>query len=156
MLAQNEKTYSRNCDKPEDFCIDGSEIVTKEVLSKLKFISKIKSSQKINVVSMRPSENTFFSWINRKWWEGETFDDTYIFLDKTIQEAFELCRNYSTRPDSFYKEMGLRINNSLVGVKTGLNSLKETYSNNVMYVSKIESIEETLDAKICFLERYMK
>lgn len=136
-----------------DFVVDGAEKNIQEIVSKLKFISKIQPGQKINVSVMSPSKLGVLPWLYRKFWLVEDSASTQCFLDTIFHEAFQTSENYLKRDDPFYREMGTIIREALKESKLGLKALAKTYEKDVMFVSKIETVESTLDAKLRLLNQ---
>lgn len=138
----------------KSFVIDGSEHSVQSVISKLKFISKIKEGEKIDVSTLTLCDNTWLSSLYRTLLRrGESREATLIFIRGVLGEAFDLAYNYLCREERFYKDIGKTIIISLQESKSGLSQLANSYLDDRMFISKIEALISTLDTKIKDLER---
>ena len=132
----------------KNFVASGNERQVEAVVSQLKFISKMQSGEKINVKTMNVSLGTYKDRLYRTFITGETRDDTLIFIHDVINNALELVYLYDGMKDDLYSNMSSLIVKSLQDSKIGLKNLMETYERDRMYVSQIEALMSTLEAKI--------
>ena len=149
MLGNEEK----NTHSITNFTMDGTEKTIQDILSKLKFVSKIQKGYKVNVKELSFNNNNFLEWIKRKWY-GETKEDTLKFVEDLYDLSFKTIINFKKRDELFYRNMSNNILNALQDSKEGIHSLIETYKEDVMFVSRIEALESTLDTKINMLNNY--
>lgn len=138
----------------KSFVIDGSEHSVQSTISKLKFISKIKEGEKIDVSTLTLCDSSWLSSLYRTLLRrGESREATLIFIRGVIGEAFDLAYIYLCKEERFYRDIGKTIIISLQESKSGLLKLTNSYSDDRMFVSKIEALISTLDTKIKDLER---
>jgi len=141
----------------KSFVIDGSENSVQDIVSKLKFISKIKEGEKLDVSTLTLCENTLFSSLYRTLLRrGESREATLVFIRGVIGEAFDLAYVFLCRDSPLCNDIGETIVSSLHESKSGLLKLTKSYTDDRMFVSKIEALICTLDTKIKDLERDIK
>ena len=136
---------------------DGSDRSVQDIIGKLKFISKIKEGEIIDVNNLTLSEGgwvtstyrTIFRWT--PW--NQSREDSLNFFRETVSIAFDLASRYMASGDIFFQELGARIICSLEMAKKGINNHTQTYKTDPMYVSKVEAFLETLDANLIDLKR---
>ena len=130
------------------FAASGNEKQVEAVVSQLKFISKLQPGEKINVHSMNISSVRYTDRLYRTFVSGESRDDTLLFIHEVINRALELIYSYDSMHITLYLTMSALIVSNLQDSKKGLQNLMSTYEHDRMYVSQIEALLATLDAKI--------
>jgi hypothetical protein len=124
-----------------------------EVISKLLFVSRLQPGEKIDVSSLSVQPNTYAVQLYRTILaRGESRVTTLDFIRQTLDEAFELARAYSERTDPYSQRVGRMLIDALASAKTGIVSLTETYKDDRMFVSRVETLAGTLEAKIADLD----
>jgi hypothetical protein len=127
---------------------DGGQHSVQDVLSKLKFISTIKPGEKIDVASLSVQPNTLMARLYRSVLaRGESRVATLEFIQQTLDRAFAFVINYEddegpAAPTSTLRRMLLE---AISGSKAGIMSLAQTYKDDRMYVSRVETLVQTLD-----------
>ena len=134
------------------FSIDGTDINVQDVLSKLKFLSKIKKGEKLNVTSLTISEDTFFTNIQRYFHVLESRDKTLEFIKRVSDDALNIALKCLQSRDSFHHNIGRIVISNLREIKGGIDNLGSTYGEDRMFVAKIETFQTLLDVKIMDLE----
>lgn len=133
----------------KNFVIDGGDRSVQDIVSKLKFISKIKPEEKMDVATLALNENTIITSIHRTLLSrGESRATTLEFIRATIGEAFDISSRYMKRDEYFFRGIGKMVLESLKEINIGLENLKETYKTDRMFISRIETLQRTLDAKL--------
>jgi hypothetical protein len=133
----------------KNFVTDGSERSVQDTVSKLKFLAKIKSGEKVDIQSLKMviaddwGSRLYRTVIAR----GESRDATLEFARGVIGEAFDLAQRYLAREQAFFRQIGNMIVQSLQESKSGLTNLAKTYQSDQMYASRIETLIATLDTK---------
>ena len=143
------------------FVIDGSEHSVQDVISRLKFISTIKPEEKIDVSTLSIQNIGILGRLYRTFFaRSESRQATLDFIRYTLGDAFELAAvylrdqeprertMYDPSPHTFNMKISEILINSLIAAKTGIESLKETYRDDRMFVSRVGTLIDTLDAKI--------
>lgn len=140
------------------FMLDGKDREVQDVISKLRFIAKIKEGEKIDVKTMT-LQDTRVPWgwkvkFRRTFWvRGESRNTTYEFIMKTLTDAIEYATKYLRCTEPLYIDYGRMILTTLSECKIGLDNLVRTYSSDKMYISRIETLKKTLDTKLEDLKR---
>lgn len=132
-----------------NFSKDDNDKSVYDILSKLKFISKIKEGEVVDVRSLTIMEvgmatSAYRTFITKD--EGR--DNTLKYFRQIISEAFDMITLYLNKKDKFCRQIGIMIYDALVESKPGINSHIKTYSNDRMFVSKIETLIVTLDTEL--------
>ena len=137
------------------FVTDGSERSVQDTVSKLKFLAKIKEGEKIDVQSLQVV--TADSWGSRLYRtliaRGESREATLEFVRGVVGEAFDLATRYITREDDFFRQVGDMIIQALQESKQGLSNLTETYKDDRMYTSRIDTLIGTISTKTGDIQR---
>ena len=136
----------------KSFVTDGGERSVQDIVSKLKFIAIVKAGEKIDVSSLSIqgvtlAGRTYRTFIAR----GESRAATLTFLRATLGTAFDLASEYASRGDAFSTKIAGMIISALTVAKTGIIGLTETYRDDRMFVSRVDTLVTTLDAKIADL-----
>ena len=120
-----------------------------DVISRLKFISTIKPGEKIDVASLSVQSDTVLGRLYRTVLaRGESRSATLEFVRQTLGEAFELAQSQAAAEDAYARRLGAMVFAAIVAAKTGIAGLSETYKDDRMFVSRVETLVGTLDAKI--------
>jgi hypothetical protein len=98
-----------------------------ETMSRLKFIGKIQPGEKINTKFMYIQPNTIFTRLSRSLFFQDNRTKTLVFLQDTINKAFEILKCYDNSKKNSEKMMCINVISDLKVVRTGLKNLKETY-----------------------------
>jgi hypothetical protein len=125
--------------------LDGS-----DTIPRLKFISRLKKGDKINVKNLYVQPNNFYNRIDRSFFNVDDRTNTLTFVQNTIKNGFELFYTHSQNsPQNQYdKILCENIITDIKNTKIGLLNLKETYIDDVMFVCKIDTLIEETEAKI--------
>lgn len=126
-------------------------MMNEDIIPKLKFISKINKGDKINVKNMFIQPNNMISKIIRSFFQIDDRSNTLLFVNNTIKKGFELFQSYAESNNPFDAMLCQNILQDLKNAKNGLMNLKETYNSDIMFICKIDSLLEEIDAKICEL-----
>lgn len=133
----------------KNFVLDGGQHSVQDVISRLKFISTIKPGEKIDVASLSVQTDTLVGRLYRSILaRGESRSATLEFIRQTLGEAFDLASAYAVREDAFNRKIGQMIITALSAAKSGIMGLTETYKDDRMFVSRVEILVGTLEAKI--------
>lgn len=124
---------------------------TSEIISRLKFISKIQSGEKINT---RTSKNPtiqpegIITTISRSVFNIDNRENTLTFLNSTVKRSFELLSLYSRGETIFDRTMTANLNEDLRSCLTGLINIKGTYNTDVMFCCKIDTLIQDIEARL--------
>ncbi len=109
-----------------------------EALSQLRFIAKIKAGERVWVggrAGPRVQDEGLSAGV-RRWWAAEGRAATYEYLKKAIQGGLELAEKH---------RMAVRC---LEESCQGIDALAQTYQNDRMYVSRLESLRDLVVAGV--------
>ena len=130
------------------------------IVSKLKFISKVQIGEKIDTQSLTISYPNFYTKLYRSLFSrGECRNTTFEFMNNTIDSAFELINKYisTEKCDSYennvYYSKIKEIIDSLESSRDGMINIIETYQNDRMYVSKIDTLIKSMNVKINYIKQ---
>jgi len=133
----------------KEFVVDGGQHSVQDIISKLKFISTLKPGEKIDVASLSIQPDTLASRLYRTILaRGESRMGTLEFIRQTLGEAFDIISTYSNKDDIFNNKINQMLTTALTSAKIGIAGLTETYKDDRMFISRIETLVGTLNAKI--------
>lgn len=137
------------------FEISGKGDALEDVVSKLKFISKLKEGDKICVASMTVVKSDYYSRLCRTISNTVTSDEgrekTMYFVRGVIKKAIDLAHYYAQnnyQECAFNKNITELIIRNINNAKKGLDNLSKTYSESTKFTTELETIMETMDIKI--------
>ena len=121
---------------------------TSEVISRLKFLAKVKKGEKINtryIKNLTVQPDGLLTSINRTIFTPDNRENTITFIISTIKRGFELLEKFSAGSSAFDQTMTANLHNDLYHSLEGLAAIKETYAADVMFCCKIDTIlQDTL------------
>jgi hypothetical protein len=124
----------------------------KETISRLKFIGKIQIGDKIDLKNMYLQTDGLFTQISRTI-NQENRNKTLVFLQDTINKAFEILKCYDKSNKNADKIMCINILNDLKSSKSGILNLKETYSFDIKFCCDMDVLLEMIEAKLIELDK---
>ena len=126
-----------------------------EAISNLKFISRIKSGDKVNVKFMFVQQDGIMTKISRTL-HLETRQNTLNFVKKTVIRCFEIISSYLNSKDESKKHTCVHIVSDMKLAKRGLENLKETYVEDIKLCCDLDTILQEIDAKLLGIDTKMK
>lgn len=135
---------------------DDEEKIVQDIVSKLKFISKIQQNQIIDLRSFSIMEPCISTSLYRTCIRlgSENRENVLLFFTNIINSSLDLVTKYLNYDKDYYTNIALMIVSSLEKARGGIINFKKTYINDVMFCSKIETLIETLDIKYNNLKHY--
>ncbi len=124
----------------------------KEIITKLKFLSKIQPGEKINTKPYLAIVND--DWITslfRKFYNFESRSQTVQFINETISSTFQIIEQIKVTSKSIQidaTDTDNILNNlykDLVGSKNGIANLIKTYKADKIVICQLETIIENID-----------
>lgn len=115
----------------------------KEIISNLKFISKLEVGDKIDTKNLYRMQPGYLSTIYRT----ISFDSrksTLVFISKTISNVFELLERLEKSNTDLYNS----IIDDLTSTYGGLNNLKETYNDDIKFQCDIDTLIQIIQSEI--------
>ena len=120
-----------------------------DTLSCLKFIASVRKDEKIDVASRSVQPDNLAGSLYRTFIaRGEGRRATFEFIQKTFDTAFAAMAEYSSSPDPLHVAFAGMLRAAIIGARGGVQSLLVTYSADRNFVSQLESLLDTLDAKM--------
>lgn len=142
-----------------------------DVISKLRFLSKIDKHEKLDVASLSLVADTWYNNLYRLvkyvaairgiyWKSEESRKISLEFIKTTTSEALNLAKElFSQSPQldngvNLNTSLGHMIITTLEELGPGIQGLKKTYANDGMFISQVETFEDVLKAQIQDLQRF--
>jgi hypothetical protein len=119
----------------------------KETISRLKFIGRIQIGDKVNLKSMYIQPDGLITQLLRSI-NQDNRSKTLIFLQDTISKTFEILKCYELSTKLSERIMCNNLILDLKNSKSGLHNLKETYIMDVKFVCDIDTLLQSIDAKL--------
>lgn len=120
----------------------------KELISKLKFIGRIRKGEKINVKHMYVQPVGIITTIHRTIIDQDNRDNTLKFLQETIFNAFELFIKFENSDKESQNLMCYNIAEDLKKSISGLKNLKETYISDVKFCCDVDTLLQVIETKL--------
>ena len=123
-----------------------------DVIPRLKFISRLKKGDKINVKNLYIQPNNFYNRIDRSFFNIDDRSNTLLFVQNTVKKGFDLFYQHISNSNPYDKILCINLLSDIRNTRIGLLNLKETYIEDVMFVCKIDALIEETDAKLADIE----
>ena len=127
-----------------------------DIIPKLKFISRLNKGDKINVKNLYIQPNNFFNKISRSFIHIDDRTNTLIFVNNTVKKGFDLFLQHIESPNPFDNILCQNILCDLKNSINGLLNLKETYGDDIMFICKIDSLIEEIQARLIDIDNKYK
>ena len=118
-----------------------------EIISQLKFISKIKPGEQVNVDSLSICSRNIFSGIYRTMY-GEGREKTFHYFNVTIRRAFEKLAAYTNSERMSDHMLCCQLVENLQGCIEGLSNAKDTYKDDRRFVCDVETLIEGVESRL--------
>ena len=149
-------------DTAQVFAISSNKV--EQVISHLKFLSKIRPGEKLNTSELfvRNNDSVFqrvirtlrnVSSLVSAGTSSETKEATLEFIQATINEAIAIITVYRADKDQFRNNIADILVNNLEGSKIGIRNVISTYQNDRKFISQVAAIMQTLEARIQNLQK---
>jgi len=124
-----------------------------EIISRLKFIGKLKKREKINTRHMYVQPEGFGTSISRTFMYQDNRCNALNFVQETISRAFELLVTYErSEKDSECVLFGHLVKD-LHQATVGLNNLKFTYVTDTKFCCDMDTLLQSIHARLsCFIQ----
>jgi hypothetical protein len=133
---------------------DGSDHSVQDVISKLRFIASLKPGERIDVASLSVQPDTYTGRIYRALLaRGESREVTFDFIRQVLGDAFALITEYAGCEGDLNRRIREMLITAVHLAKNGITGLSETYKDDRMYVARVTTLVEALDAKLAELAR---
>ena len=126
-----------------------------EVISRLKFIGKIKKGEKIDTYYMSVQPEGLVTSFKRTFWTHDSRNNTLAFIHQVMTRAFDLIIRYERSPTRGLDPV--LMSNLLQDIKAaagGITNLKHTYIIDIKFCCDMDTLLETIEAKLSRFERH--
>jgi hypothetical protein len=158
MLEPNNIDILQEMEPAQIFSMVGDNNV-QDVMSRLKFISKIKRGEKINVKDLFVRDNdSILQRMLRSIKNYSTYisgsdiveskDATLIFIKDTVNNAISLISMYRKNKEKFSQDIADMLVKNLEDSKIGIHNSIGTYEADRKFMAHAEAIMQTLEARI--------
>lgn len=131
------------------FSLDGREKSVQDIVSKLKFISKIAVGEIVDVASLTLMDRNWKTSAYRTILaRGESREGTFELFSETACLAFEMAAEYLSDKTAFFYNIGVMIIDAIQEAKQGILNHSKTYADDKMFVARSETLIKTIEAKI--------
>ena len=124
-----------------------------EIVSRLKFIGRLKKGERIDVSSMNVLRPSIFTSLYRTFVHRENRQCTLHFIRDTFSSAFEAVEELE---DSTRDKDKQRLRSTLADIRgaiPGIRSIQCTYSGDSKFCCDLETVEQFVTSK---LAKYIK
>lgn len=163
-MSQNNLSTFQDMEPAQIFSLTGDQRV-QTVIGKLKFISKIKAGEKINVreLFVRNNDSVLqrflrslknYSTIISGSEVVESKEATLEFISNTVNDAINLISIYRKEKEDFHQKIADLIVNNLEISKDGIKNSIKTYREDRKFISHAEAVMQTLETRIKSLRNH--
>lgn len=117
----------------------------KEVISRLKFIGRLKKNEKINTQHMYVQPCGILTALSRTIFQQDNRNNTMNFIQKTVEDSFSLLEKYREEGDFI---LAGHMVDDLLSAKVGLQGLKETYMLDLKFCCDIDTLLQIISSKL--------
>tara|TARA_Y100000385_G_scaffold133014_1_gene138192 strand:+ start:12588 stop:13106 length:519 start_codon:yes stop_codon:yes gene_type:complete len=119
-----------------------------EIISRLKFIGKLKKGEKINTCHMYVQQDGITTSLSRTFAYQDNRGNALNFCQETISRSFELLITYERSDSSTEKVLFSRLIEDLQQSTVGLRNLKFTYITDIKFCCDMDTLLENVLAKL--------
>lgn len=123
------------------------------IISRLKFIGRIKIGEKINTHGTFVQPDHFVTSISRTFWHQDNRGNAYAYISDTVTKSFGLLNQYKNSTRETEQLMLKNILFDLKQAKTGISNLKRTYEKDAKFCCDLDTLMQNMDA---YLNPYQK
>lgn len=119
-----------------------------DVISKLKFLSKINKGEKINVTKLILQTEGIVTSISRSFWNTDNRNNAISFIQNTINQSITLIFKYAKSERESEQILAKEMIKDLKSSKNGIVNLKTAYKSDTMFCCNIDAFIQGIDAKM--------
>ena len=119
-----------------------------ELLSNLKFLSKINKDQKINVRDMFIQENNWTTSLSRTVYKVDNRKNTLHFIQNLITTSFSTCKSLIHSDNKSDYTMAQSLLKGILNSRNGIENLKYTYKDDIHFACILDTIIENINVQI--------
>ena len=125
-----------------------------EIISRLKFIGKLKKGEKVNTRHMYVQPDGFGTSLSRTFVYQDNRGNALNFCQETITRAFELLITYERSDKHDEQVLFGHLLNDLQHATAGLTNLKFTYVTDTKFCCDMDTLLQSITAKLdCYMTR---
>jgi hypothetical protein len=126
-----------------------------EIISRLKFISKLKKGEKINTRHMYVQPDGLGTCLSRTFFYQDNRGNALNFCQETITRAFELLVTLERSDNNADKVLFFDLLIDLQQSTTGLNNLKFTYISDIKFCCDMDTLLQVITARLDIYQKRM-
>lgn len=119
-----------------------------DVMSKLKFIGRLKKGEKIDTVYNCVQDPSLWSRARRALSGSDSRNSGLLFIKNIIDRSFELIRMYKNSEKKQDQYNMRQIVKDLSSAMVGILNFRETYSDDSMFVCRTEVLIQSIHARM--------
>jgi hypothetical protein len=129
-----------------------------DIISKLRFLSKVKKGERLQVDGLAVVENTWYAKFVRAWnTMGEIKDTGEIkegrrkslaFIKELYETGLRLAKSIINETSSYYTDLWNMLIKGLKDAQPGITNLMNYYESDRLYIAEVETFVDVLNAKI--------
>ena len=119
-----------------------------ELLSSLKFLSKVKKDEKINIREMFIQPNNWTTSLSRSLYKVDNRKNTLHFIQYLILSTFTLSKQLLNSNNNAEHVMADSLLKAVINSKNGIKNLKYTYQDDIHFACILDTIMEHIDVQI--------
>lgn len=133
-----------------------------DVISKLRFLSKVKKGERLNVSGLSVVGTSWYDKFLRAWnTMGDSKDVGDIkegrrksleFIKELYDSSLKLAKSMIGETSSYYTDLWDMLLKSMKEAQPGITNLMNYYESDRLYISEVETFMDVLNAKIHDLE----
>lgn len=121
---------------------------SQEIMSRLKFIGKIKKGDKINTIHVYVQPSGLQSILSRSFLNKDNRENALNFVKETVGRGFELLTTYKRSSKESDKILANHLIDDLTMSKTGLENLKSTYFDDTKFCCDMDTLLQQITANL--------
>lgn len=119
-----------------------------EIISRLKFIGKLKKGEKINTRHMYVQPDGFGTSLSRTFMYQDNRGNALNFVQETVSRAFELLVTYERSESESDCVLFKHLIKDLQQATIGLNNLKFTYVSDTKFCCDMDTLLQSINARL--------
>lgn len=116
------------------------------IISRLKFIGRIKIGEKINTHGTFVQPDHFVTAISRTFWHQDNRGNAYSYISETVTKSFDLLNQYRNSSKETERLMLRNILADLKQAKVGILNLKITYAKDAKFCCDLDTLIQNMEA----------
>lgn len=119
-----------------------------EIISKLKFIGKLREGEKINVRHLYVQQPGFMTRISRTLLHVDNRKNTYTFIVKTLDRSFDIIYSFLNSDKVAENQLAKNVIKDMQDCRQGIKNLQRTYKDDIMFCCDIDTLLQNINAKL--------